>query len=189
MNKNDVDRYFTSEYENILIYIKKMFSKYSINEKPEFFLSEIYLYIIKNIDKIVDSIELRKYISTFIHNNCYWNNSTVREAEIKSRSNKNIEFDSDKYSNIEDSVDDCIEDELLYDEYKIISELYYKSLKSVEKKIVWEIYFVEGMNNTRKFSEYIGKSKTIAYGFIKGLRDDMKLFYDEYRKNNPLDTI
>lgn len=67
-------------------------------------------------------------------------------------------------------------------EYKAVVEMYYASLKSLEKKAVWEIYFIEGKQTAKSFGEYIQMSRTVSTRFIKELKSDINKFYADYKK-------
>ena len=181
--KSDIDNYFTSNYDDLLLYAKKLMSKHRVvGETPEFFLSEAYMYVVERVDEIDDTQDLRNYIGTFLHRNSYWTNG-VREAENKSRRIKYIVYDPEDFINITDAID---EDELFeiekLNEYKSVIEMYYQSLTSLEKKAVWEIYFEEKKRTAKEFAEYIQMSTTTAYMFIKQLKQDIREYYQKYKE-------
>lgn len=182
MTKRRLDKYFSTEYDEIKLYVQKSFSKHNIwNEEPDFFVSEIYLYLLEKIEEIDSEKTLKSYIGTFIHNHCYWNNSEVREAERYGRRIRNSEFIPHHHDNLTDDVYAQNEMEKI-NEYKAVVEMYYASLKSLEKKAVWEIYFIEGKQTAKSFGEYIQMSRTVSTKFIKELKKDINKFYDDYKK-------
>lgn len=184
ITKKELDLYFEANYDSIILYIKKTFSKYRIfDEEPEFFFSELYLYIVDRLEEIDCEHTLKNYISTFIHNNSYWTNSQVRENERPAIRNRKVEYIQDQHENI---LDDnyTIEDDEKMDEYKAVVEMYYASLTSLEKKAVWEIYFLEGKTTITSFAEHIQMSRTVAYKFIKELKADIQSYYQKYKLRN-----
>lgn len=187
MTKREIDKYFTLKEKDIILYINKSLSKNRIfNENAYTFFSECYIYILDRISHIDNSMTLSNYISTFIHNNARWENSSVKEAEPKQRRIKNIEFDSEKYGG-EYNIDEFDYEEYNMDEeYQLVTELYYESLKDLKMKRVYEIYFIDKNVKGSDFAEYIKYSETVAYKLIKELKVDLRKFYEEYKidKNN-----
>lgn len=182
MTKGEIDVYFTEKYEEIKLYIEKSFSKHKIfNENPDFFFSELYLYIVERKDEIDSEQDLRNYISTFIHNNTYWTNSSIRESENYSRLRKNVEFIPEHFENLTEDTSD-LETEAKMNEYKAVIEMYYKSLTSLEKKAVWEIYFIEKKRTIQEFADYIQRSRSVADKFIKTLWKDIREYYKNYKE-------
>lgn len=105
MTKRRLDKYFSTEYDQIKLYVQKSFSKHNIwNEEPDFFVSEIYIYVLDKIEEIDSEEKLKSYIGTFIHNHCYWNNSEIREAERYGRRIRNLEFIPHHHDNLTDDV-------------------------------------------------------------------------------------
>lgn len=182
MEKIEIDNYFTENYTELGLFISKSFSKHSVmNEDPLFFLSEMYTYMIERKDSIEDVPELKKYISTFIHNNSYWTNSGVREAESYSRRMKLEEYIPSKFENEVDSEYE-VEVEEQMNEYKAVIEMYYQSLTSLSKKASWEIYFIEKKQTVKDFAEHIQMSRTVADKFIKELKTDIRAYYSDYKR-------
>lgn len=182
LTKQQLDRYFTVHYEEIKLYIEKSFSKHKIwNEEPDFFLSELYVYVEKRLEEIDSEATLKKYISTFIHNNTYWTNSSVREAEIYGRRIRQVEYVQSHHEDLIDSPEGLEQDELI-NEYKAVVEMYYASLTSLEKKSVWEIYFIEKKQTVSAFAEHIQMSRTVADKFIKELKNDIRTYYKKYKE-------
>lgn len=183
MTKQQLDQYFNKNYSLIKEYISKSFSKNGVkNEDPDFFFSELYLYILDRLNDIEEESTLKKYISTFIHNNTYWTNSSVREAEVHSRRKRNTEFIPDQFeSEPADDEEDQLEAEKL-NEYKAVIEMYYQSLTSLEKKATWEIFFIEKKRTYQAFADYIQMSKTVGEKFIRELKSDIREYYRKYKE-------
>lgn len=182
LTKQQLDEYFNDNYNSIKEYIQKSFSKNKVrNEDPDFFFSEIYIYVLDRIDDIDDTSMLKKYISTFIHNNTYWTNSQVRESEVHSRAVKNVEFIPSQYENTPSDEETQLSTDEQLNEYKAVIEMYYASLTSLEKKAVWEIYFIEGKQTVTKFAEHIKMSRSVADKFIKELKSDIRAYYEKYK--------
>lgn len=188
MTKENIDKYFTANHKSILNYIENCFFKHNIfDEEPNYFLSELYIFILKRKDIIKDDEELKKFISNFIYMHTYWTNSEHRELGTVIKQAKKVEYIAHN-DNRQDEFDiiDTMSDDLPI-ELAAVNELYRASLTSLEKQIVWDIYFTEGKSSARKFGDYIGKSRHVGSQYTRILRREMKEFYNEFmadRKNN-----
>jgi hypothetical protein len=191
MKKEEIDNYFTKKRKEIKHYIEnRFFSKNIFNENPDYFFTELYIFILDRKDKINNEIELKNFISNFIYMNTEWSNSQFRELGSLQKTSKKDEFITELHDNFveEDNLEEKIFDEINLNEYNAINELYYQSLSNLEKKVVWEIFFIEKKNSIRKFAKYIGRSRSVADRYIKELKLDLNRFYSELKtkteKNN-----
>jgi len=184
MSKEKIDEYFNKNYKQIIDYIKNcFFNNHIFNEEPEYFATELYLFILKKKEIIKDEVELKKFVSNFIYMHTKWSNSNYRESGQQQKRLKNIEFTPEFHDNeIDESLDELINDEIKLDDYQAICELYRQNETNLEKQIVWDIFFVEGKKTYKEFGEYCGFSITPAGKFIKQLKKDLKEFYDDYKK-------
>lgn len=174
MTKRKLDDYFSKNHGQIQDYIKNSFFKNKIFfEEPDYFLSECYLYVLKHIQNLETDEDVRKYISTFIHNNTRWSNSSVREDGTLKQQARKVSFNPQILDSPEEtySVDEEID-------YEGLNEMYYQSLTTMEERAVWEIYFHQGMTSYQKFGKHIGRSKSVGAMYITWLRNDMKRFLD-----------
>lgn len=183
IDKQYLDNYFTTNHTGIIEYIEKSFSKHNVKrESSSFFFSKAYEYLLDKVDDLKTEKDVKNYLSTFIYKNSYWRNSSVREALHPTRSIKNVEYEEQDFENLQDDEYDYSEEQTL-NEYKAVSEMYYASLKSVEKRAIWEIYFVHNKVLIKDFAKHIGMSKSISHSYIVSLKKEMKEFYDEYKAN------
>jgi hypothetical protein len=185
MTKESIDTYFTKNRKTIKNYIEnRFFQKNLFNEEPDYFLSELYMFIIDRKNLIDDEVILKNFISNFIYMNTHWSNSQYREMGSKQKVKKMEEFTPDLHDTInEDDIDEKVFNEITMDELIAINELYYQSLERLEDKVVWEIFFIEKKNSIRKFASYIGRSRSVADKYIKQLKMDLKVFYDKLKDN------
>lgn len=182
MTKQEVDNYFNDNYDDIRLYISKSFSKNKIfNENIDMFLSEAYLYIYDRMDEIDSNDDLKNILSKFIYSNTYWTNSRVRESEVYTRRIKNVQYDPQSFQNLVDEDID-LEFERNMNEYKAVVQLYYLQLKSLEKKAIWEIYFIENKKTVAEFSRYIKMKNEVGSQCIKELKEDLRAYYEEYKR-------
>lgn len=181
ITKQQLDNYFTEKYTEIKLYIEKSFSKHNVRgEDSDFFFSEAYIYLEQRMEDMDTEQDIKNYLSTFIHNNTYWVNSSVREAENYTRRVRHVEYVPSDFENETDDEEQMEEDSLM-NEYSAVIEMYYHSLMSVEKKAVWEIYFIEKKRTISAFAEHIQMSRTVADKFIKELKSDIREYYKDYK--------
>lgn len=187
MNKKQIDQYFEKNIKNIRLYVEnRFFSKNIFNEEVDYFISELYIFILNRMDKINTEIELKNFISNFIYMNTEWTNSQYRELGSLQKTSKKEEFNAsihDDFTDVDD-IEEKIFNEINMYEYETINELYYQSLTNLEKKVVWEIFFIEKRNSIRKFATYIGRSRSVADRYIKELKNDLNTFYKELKLTN-----
>jgi hypothetical protein len=191
MNKEQIDNYFTKNTKQIKSYIEnRFFSRNIFNEQVDYFFTELYLFILERKDLIDNEKTLQNFISNFIYMNTQWKNSQYRELGSIQKTSKKQEFVNELHDFLfdESDVEEKIFDEINLYEYNAINELYYQSLTSLEKKVIWEIYFIEKQNSIRKFAKYIGRSRSVADRYIKELKSDLNKFYNDLKtkeeKNN-----
>jgi len=183
MTKELIDDYFINNKKEIKNYIEnRFFSKNIFNEEPDYFFSELYLFILDRKNIINNEQELKNFISNFIYKNTSWVNSQYRELGSVQKTSKLEEFNNTIHDNIyNDNIEEKIFEEINLFEYEAVNELYYQSLTSLEKKVVWEIYFIEKRNSIRKFATYIGRSRSVAERYIKELKKDLNNFYNDLK--------
>lgn len=187
MSKIEIDKYFQKNYKDIEKFAKSSLLKKNLfNEESDYFVSEIYMHVLKYADEISDEEILKNYISTFIYKNCMWTSSLVREmGKVTKKNNlKTVEFIYEKCDLSEEYKVEHLFEEFDLNDYQSIIELYYEQLNSLEKKVVWEIYFVHKKNSNAKFAKHIGRSRTVAEKYIKQLKKDLQEFYEQYKLNN-----
>jgi hypothetical protein len=191
MNKEQIDNYFTKNTKQIKSYIEnRFFSRNIFNEQVDYFFTELYLFILERKELIDNEKTLQNFISNFIYMNTQWKNSQYRELGSIQKTSKKQEFVNELHDFLfdESDVEEKIFDEINLYEYNAINELYYQSLTSLEKKVIWEIYFIEKQNSIRKFAKYIGRSRSVADRYIKELKSDLNKFYNDLKtkeeKNN-----
>ena len=191
MSKQEIDKYFNDNYKQIKHYIEnRFFSKNIFHEDPDYFFSELYMFIIARKEKILNEKELKNFISNFIYMHTEWKNSGVRELGALQKRSRQQEYINEEHDDlfVEFGFEDKVFDEINIFEYEAVNELYYQSLTSLEKKVVWEIFFIEKRNSIRKFAEYIGRSRSVADRYIKELKSDLNAFYINLKTHNQVNN-
>jgi hypothetical protein len=185
MLKEDIDKYFTKNKKDIINYIQnRFFAKNIFDEEPDYFFSELYMFILERKNLIEDEVILKNFISNFIYMNTQWTNSQFREMGSKQKKKRFEEFIPELHeTSYEGDIEDKVFNEIVMDELIVVNELYYQSLEKLEEKVIWEIFFIEKQNSIRKFAKYIGRSRSVADKYIKQLKNDLKLFYNNLKDN------
>lgn len=187
MSKKEIDNYFEKNIKQIRLYVEnRFFSKHIFNEEVDYLISELYMFILNRKEKIETEVELKNFISNFIFMNTEWTNSQYRELGSLQKTRKKEVFDCeyhDRPAN-DNEIEEKIFNEINLYEYETINELYYQSLTNLEKKVVWEIFFIEKKNSIRKFATYIGRSRSVADKYIKQLKNDLNEFYSNLKLTN-----
>lgn len=185
MNKQQIDKYFTENYKDIRKFIANSMFKYKLfTEDKDYFMSELYLFILGRAPIIHDEKQLKKFISNCIHQNTQWHNG-FREMGKLQKTSRSVEFTDKHDSSIEDDMHSLIDGDIQMGEYQAIIELYRQTETSLEKQVVWDIYFIEGKQTYRSFADYIQRSTTVSSFYIKRLKKDLNEFYQNYlTKNN-----
>lgn len=179
MNKQQIDQYFTTNHQQIKDYIKKMYSKTQIQEEPDFFLSNCYLFINKKADKITSDKELKDYISNYIYKHTKWTNSNQRSEFLVLNKVKNervkITTNEEDLKNLMGRAD---ETELTQDDINdlIINEWYEQA--PLVYKVIWEAYFMMGYNTLRKLARYFNVAENKVKIYLNEVKADIKLYYN-----------
>lgn len=175
MQKKDIDKYFTDNYEDLVEYAKRMYitqSKYK--ESPHALVSGAYEYLLSHLGNLESELDIKNFTSTFIYHNTRWNNGWT-EYRKKYQRVKTYSYET----GVHDFEEDKVYSQEEYDtQIKAILDTY-KNYTSLEDKAVWEIYFEKGCNTVIKFAEYIGMSRMPAYNYIKKLREDINKTYNQ----------
>lgn len=197
MNKAQIDRYFTENYDDILLYINKRFSQTNrFKEIPECFFSNLYIYIIDRKGKIEDEKQLKKWIGQFIYMNTYWNNSTALENRREYHSTYNYtelqlsNYDEEytKEENIDlqrkeiSKLNTNIEEMIIYEEMNTINNAFYNQLDSMLDKAIWEILFIHKKQTVRAFAEYINRPPSSAQNILKPFKEKMRRYYNKTKQ-------
>lgn len=178
MTKQEIDKYFTDNYNTILKTTKsQLFKNKKLHIQTEVLINNLYLHIHKKMKEITDTSKLESYIYQYIKMESYWKNGTSSLQEKISDYEMLI-----TPVVLDDSIEDAenlLESEYQIQNYRYILECFYQSL-DFEGKRIYEMYFIKGLNNSRLISEHLNVSRTQGYIIVKKFRDQM----EEYIKNN-----
>jgi hypothetical protein len=182
MKKNEIDNYITNNYKDLVKYSKAMIYLKNLNETPDYFVTQTYLHLLKNKEKLTND-NIKDYISTFIYKNSSWVNSTVREMGSVLKTPQTTEFIEEMYD-FEDNneFEMIVDDEISMTDYETIVELYRQSLISPYKIRIAQAFF-DGKNYTvRKFANHFGFSTTPAMKILQELKADINNFKKNLEK-------
>lgn len=157
MTKQQLDKNFVLIYDSIYEYSTKALKHFRSKIEIDHLLSETYLYVLKNINRIYDIQDVESFSKTFIKNSIRWTNS-----EINRTLHQKIEF-----TNL-DVVEYCItdSDNLDFSKYNILYLRFVKSLTNYEKRL-FNIWFNLEIKNGKDLSTYLNISLSLSYRTIK----------------------
>lgn len=162
MNKQQLDKIFSTEYENIYLYANNCIKFNKLNYDPSDIVTESYLYVLNLIQNINEDTQVISYSKTFIKNQCKWNNGKYR------RDNRICNIDIDLFKNLfyeESNLIDNLDSNINID-YASILEKIFSCLTSYEKRL-YNIYFILKLNKGREIAEYLDISISGSYKVIK----------------------
>ena len=182
ITKHNLDKYFTSLVPELEIIVKGICYKKFKNYDPFVVINEAYIHAIQNIESIHSEHQAERLIKNYIKQNIVWYNSKINKLE---RVNDNLsdtpyikELDED------DDLEAKIEIELWLTERKVILQMYRKQLKDMEKRRLFDAYFLEGIQTGLALAIYFNTNKDYASKRIRELKAEIRHFYNEELKNN-----
>jgi hypothetical protein len=181
MTKQEIDNYFTKNHKEIDKYIRSCQSQNGIyDEDSSFMLSELYLNVIKKIDKIKDEQHLKYYISNYIYSNNKWVNGAKFEMPTQYQ---NVNIDEVVITTNDENLDfELILGEINYQNFNAINELYRQSQKTIYKQVIWDAYFIAGATSAAKFEKFTeGKiNKYYAKILLSEMKEDIRNFANNF---------
>lgn len=157
MIKDEIDKYFIQVYGSIEEYSIKALKHFKSKIELENLLSETYLYIIKNADKIEDKNVLESFCKQFIKNSIRWTNS-----ELNRSMNYKLELvalETIEYKTVDSHDFD-------FSRYKMLCFEFFKSLTNYEKRL-FNIWFNLEKKSGKDISSYLKISLSLSYKTIK----------------------
>lgn len=184
VNKQDIDLYFTNNYNSINALAKNIINQFKRNYDSESLLSNGYIYLNQKIKEIPTTEDIQKWLITYIKNEIKWENSQIKKEE---KINYSEQID-DKYDAIDDETDiqDKIAFEMRYNEQKTILFQYRNQYQQdKQKQIIFDVYFVKGFSSSRKMAKHFGLHYVTCWKLIKEMKSDINHFIENvYNKNN-----
>lgn len=181
VTKQQIDVYFTCNYNQILTAIAKTKSKYNTmgNWEPDELLTDTYQHLLENIDKIADDNQIEAFTMRYMTNQIKWANSKINRLH---RQDKITYEETIKTQLIDDQteLDKKIALETDFNNKRAILFKFYQQLETKQEKILFEVIFQKGIKTVKELSKHFGVNKNYTQIMKKKLMDNLK----EYIKNN-----
>jgi len=179
--KMQVDIYFQNRTNDLKIYFDKFCTPKERGKFPEM-LSELYMHIQSNIDKIkiwIDKDELHYYCIKYIYNQRNWNNTdfkkTITIPDFDNTLTNNLEVHNDYFT-----FEKHCEDEYLYNKKQELLKVALYHLDYWERYVYTE-YFIKG-KTLRTIGVEVGLSHISIHKIVKKIKSKLQRII---KNNNP----
>lgn len=179
---NKINQYFTNNYKWVEQTAINLTSK--LNKKylaPEL-ISNCYLHLISLDTESMEDNKIKSIIINYMNMQVIWSKTKIKQTILKD----NIQPDSViQYVNqVDDSLsEEELIEELLEEEFKIQNKINFihQWLQTArpEDRLLFDIVFNQGYNNSGKLSRHCGLSRTTCYTMISKLKQKIIKAYKE----------
>lgn len=204
MNETILKKEFSLIYNELLEITKRLLSKYENKSEAVNVVSETYIYLFENINKIEKVENVKIFSLKFIKSSIIWKNSTLnikgesgkgcKNGTIKRKyslselleASENVRINNFKgvlnsflvneYNNEFEDLEEKIKEAKKEINLKVLKEHYRSEQKDAVLKTVFRYYVDEKQNTVRKIAETFGISKRMANIQINNLLEDMRNF-------------
>ena len=178
--KEFVDRYFNLRYKFLINTAHNILSRIHKPQLKEELLTQTYLYVINNIDKLKEKIEDNKLEAIFINymsKQIRWNKTQFKKENIL---NENSKLSWYPIETLEDYIlpyEEITEEDELEKEKDITDKLSLISLNlskmSLDQRLLFENY-QQGINSGGKLAKYTGLSRTTCCSLLRNLKENLR---------------
>lgn len=168
MKKEEIDNGFVEIYGSISNYSIKALKHFRSRIELDVLLSETYIYIVKNQEKITTLPILESFCKNFIKNSIVWSNSEINRNYRKYELNYYVEL-MDYHANCSVEPDYSKADELMNN--------FCRGLSNYEKRL-FNIWFNLDKKSGKEISEYLDISLSLSYKTIK----ECKIIQERFRQ-------
>lgn len=171
MTKEHIDNYFTSQIPMIRKIIDGIkYKNNKTNLTTDMVISECYLHIHNNMDKLKSENQLQRMMVQFCKQNILWTQSKVNRTEsVKIHTKDDINYQELSNTIIENALESKIEIEEWYQERKEILEEYKAQETNKYNKIFFDIIFEQGYIKNKDIMKYTGLNKDAVSIYKKRL--------------------
>jgi len=168
MSKNQLNHYFTKNYDNISLYGIKAIKKLKRNIDISWLMSECYLYLYESINELNSERDVVSWSKNWIKTNLKWTTTPLmRQTKMKGIT------DTGELPHYIES-DNYITDELMIN---------FKDTLSTYDKRLFNIWWDLDLRKGKDIAEYLNISMTGAYNIIKECKEiDFRL--EKYIRKN-----
>lgn len=176
--KTQIDQYYSKKYDKLQEVANNILKNIDRCDLADTLVSESYLYLTSNIDKIEKSkSNLESIIVNFMTKQVIWKNTQFKKKFVYERNTEL--FDNYDYDALIDSddFDDVLEKEFEHQAKINHIENKVKNL-SIPDKILYDLAITGEYNTSGKLSRYLNLNRTTTYHMIKNLKKYLKDGYD-----------
>lgn len=181
-NKKEIDTFFNKNYEKLLSdTIGWVNYCDEANASAEDYISESYIYAIKNMEKFGgEEIDIKNYVYRFIIDNVRWTNSAVNRTagnQIKNKKNIYVEYNDEICGEIESDDFFSIEEENEKN-LRLASIEIYNQGASKEDKIVLDVFINKNKRTVRTLAKHLNIKHTQSWVKICEMKSEIKKIYE-----------
>jgi len=155
MTKQQINSHFVSIYSELETYTKKAIKSLRSPIDPYAALSECFIYVDMNCDKIDSTQTLTAYSKTFIKNNIKWRTSPLNRKETQRPGH--VEFIEDFGRSHTDARTQIIYDESI--------KAFNKFLNTYEKRL-FDLYIIRNIRTGKAIANQLDVSITCGYSLL-----------------------
>lgn len=160
MTKSEIDLYISNNYKLLLKAAKGLTFKNQRNYDPKILITEAYLHVLNNIERLKEESDIQRFMFAKIH----------MESKFD-KSGTNL-FYSDRHLNLDDlQINQSIS------EYELNQiDLYLQNEKDTVLKVVADAYIVKQHNTVQKLQDYFGISNRTAIMYINQIKNKIRSY-------------
>lgn len=177
-----INNFYKDRYSFILECANNILKLIKRQDLKELLVSDSFLYIYNNKEKLNDKIQngsIESIAVNYMNQAVRWKNTPFKKTWVYKQT---LEYkDSIDYNIVDDNKDNYEYELELLDKMNHI-EIKKQEL-SIDKQQLYNYVFKDGINNSRKLSEYTGLARTTCFYLIRDLKNELK---NGYKSNNNL---
>lgn len=186
MNKQDIDKEFTQIYPMLQkIALGILYKKGNKHLDADGVVSEAYLYLLQNKDKVKTQDQMQRLIINWIKQNIGWQNSQLNLKNKVNTITANYVINEEP---IEDDFDitNKLKIEEWYTNKLCILELYRQQEEDKIYQIIFDLYFTHGHTTGAKLAESLKISNSYGSAYVKALHNRIQSFNEKYNNNTSI---
>lgn len=184
VTKNDIDNYFTSNYNNLITLATNNIRNKPTKElqEPSTYVNECYMHLLTNIQKIPSIDKIANFAYKYIIDEIRWTNSKVNRTNkiveqynaISPSNEQTIDL-IDESTNL-DTINLLLDEMDDYNKKKAAIQIYISECNAVDK-ILFEVYTENNGMSCRKMGAHFKISSVSAWAMIKKMKNRINEIY------------